>query len=103
VSIPDICPITGLHKCESYTFDEGEVYLSNPAYDAYTLPTYDREDLSFSRVRIDMDNDFIRYDEHLCDLVDLIDRKDFEQIKEFYAITDDEIQRCIKYRGGAAE
>lgn len=93
--IPNTCPITGLDKCTSYTFDEGEVYLSNPAYDAYTLPEYDREDLSFSRVRIDMDNDFIRYYEHLCDLVDLIDREDFEQIKEFYAITDDDIRRCM--------
>lgn len=95
MGIPDICPITGLHKCESYTFDEGEVYLSNPAYDAYTLPEYDRETLSFNRVRIDMDDDFTRWDECVCDLIDLLDREDFEEIKAFYGITDEEIAKCI--------
>lgn len=91
---PDNCPITGLDKCTSYTFDEGVVYLSSPAYDAYTLPEYERNDLSFSRIRIDMDNDFIRYDEHLCYLSDLLDREDFDQIKTFYGITDSEIARA---------
>ena len=91
---PDKCPITGLDKCTSYIFDEGVVYLSHPAYDAYTLPEYNRDDLSFSRSRIDMDDDFTRYNEYLCDLVDLLKRKDFDNIRAFYSITDDEISKA---------
>jgi hypothetical protein len=91
---PDQCPITGLEKCTSYDFDEGVVYVSQSAYDAYTLPEYDRDDLDFYRVRIDMDDDFMRHNEHLCDLSELLDREDFEEIKNFYAITDIEIARA---------
>ena len=79
-------PITGFVRCDSYMFHEGVVYLPNPAYDAYTLPTYDEEDESFNWTRIDMDDDFRREDEILCYLDDLKEREDFEEIKKFYGI-----------------
>lgn len=85
---PERCPITGLRRCNSYMFEEGPVYLTEPAYDAYTLPEYDPDNKSFSRVKIDMDNDFMRVDEWLCDLDDLRERPDFEDIKRFYGIVE---------------
>jgi hypothetical protein len=83
---PDECPITGLRKCESYVIDDNVVYLTNPAYDAYTLPTYDEESKEFSRIHYDMDDDNREEVECLCDLDDLRDREDFEEIKKFYNI-----------------
>ena len=67
-------------------FQEGGVYLPNPVYDSYTLPTYDEEDESFNWIKIDMDDDFRRQHEILCYLDDLRDREDFEEIKKFYGI-----------------
>ena len=88
---PDYCPITKMPKCESYCFDEGAVYLPTPAYDAFSIPEYNHEDRSFDRVRIDMDDDFKRYDEHLCDLYELLERPDLQEIIDFYKITDEEL------------
>jgi hypothetical protein len=34
---PSYCPITGLEKCDSYIIDGNVVYVTNPAYTAYTL------------------------------------------------------------------
>jgi hypothetical protein len=48
------------------------------------LPTYDEETEEFSRVKIDMDYDFRREYETVCELDDLRDREDFEEIKKFY-------------------
>lgn len=85
---PDVWPITGLLKIESYWFDEGVVYGYPKLYDAYTLPTYDEETEEFSRVKIDMDYDFRREYETVCELDDLRDREDFEEIKKFYWIVE---------------
>lgn len=82
---PDECPITGLYKCESYVIDNNVVYLTNPAYDAYTLPEYDEDSQSFLRIHYDLD-DNREENEWLCDLDDLRDREDFEEIKKFYNI-----------------
>lgn len=54
---PDICPLLALKKCESYYFDEGIVYVSNPAYYAYTIPEWNEKDKDFTYYKIDMDND----------------------------------------------
>ncbi|QEH69936.1 hypothetical protein [Cellulosilyticum sp. WCF-2] len=88
---PKVEPITGYVRCNAYMFHEGVVYLPNPAYDAYTLPTYDEEDGSFSWTRIDMDDDFRREHEVLCYLDDLRDREDFEEIKKFYGVEYDPV------------
>lgn len=87
-SVPKIEPITGLERCDSYMFEEGPVYLTNPAYDAYTVPVYDPEWKEFNWTRIDMDDDFTREDETLCSLDDLRERDDFEEIKKFYGVTE---------------
>jgi len=83
---PEYCPITGLAKCESYTIEDNVVYLTNPAYDAYTLPSYDEGAKAFCRTKYDMDDDFSVTEEWLCDLDDLRDRSDFKEIKRFYNI-----------------
>ncbi|NFO46545.1 hypothetical protein FDB40_06375 [Clostridium botulinum] len=86
VEAPYVCPITGLLKIESYYFDEGVVYGTQYPYDAYTLPTFNKNDKCFYRVKIDMDDDFRREDELVCELEELKDREDFEEIKKFYGI-----------------
>ena len=83
---PNKCPITGLEKCESYTIQGNVVYLPRPAYDAYTLPSYDKESQAFYRTKYDMDDDCRVTEEWLCDLDDLRDREDFEDIKIYYDI-----------------
>lgn len=83
---PDVCLITGLKKCESYVIGGNVVYLPNPAYDAYTLPTYSVEDKAFYRTRYDMDDDFRVEDEHLCDLEELENHPRLSEIKKFYNI-----------------
>lgn len=87
-SVPKIEPITGLERCDRYMFKEGPVYLTNPAYDAYTVPVYDPEWKEFSWTRIDMDDDFRRENETLCELDDLRDRPDFEEIKRIYGVVE---------------
>lgn len=88
-SVPEIEPITGLARCDTYMFNEGPVYLTNPAYDAYTVPVYDPEWQEFNWVKIDMDDDFRREDETLCTLDDLREREDFEYIKEVYGVVEE--------------
>lgn len=83
---PEYCLITGLIKIKSYAFDEGVVYGTQRPLDAFTLPVYDPESQSFSRTKIDMDDDFRRDEEWLCDLDDLRNREDYSKIKEFYGI-----------------
>ena len=83
---PDYCPITGLRKCESYTIDGNVVYLTSPAFDAYTLPEYDAETGEFHRIKYDMDDDFKDDYEYLCHVNGLKGRADFEEIKKFYEI-----------------
>lgn len=83
---PEHCPITGLKKIKSYCFGEGVVYSYEGAYDAFTLPYYDETGEAFYRVKIDMDDDFRRQDEYVCDLKDLREREDFEEIKKLYGI-----------------
>jgi hypothetical protein len=85
---PDKCPITGMRKCESYIIDGNVVYLPEPAYDAYTLPEYNPEAKEFHRTHYDMDDDNREDFEYLCELDDLRERKDFEQIKAFYKIVE---------------
>lgn len=90
---PEYCPITGMERCDLYCFEEGVVYLTEPAYNAYTLPKYDSEWLEFRSIKIDMDDDYIRKDIIIAELWQLLDRYDFEEIKEFYEIPQDDIDK----------
>ena len=80
---PDKCLITGLKKCKSYIFDDSAVYLSDPAYYAFTLPIYDAETGEFLRTRYDLDDDFRQEDEYLCHIDDLRDREDLKKLGDF--------------------
>ena len=59
---PDKCPLLGLDKCTEYYFDEGIVYVTSPAYDAYTIPEWIENSSEFIYTKIDMDDDFRRED-----------------------------------------
>ncbi|MBU5331695.1 hypothetical protein KQI61_05755 [Anaerocolumna aminovalerica] len=93
--VPEECLITGLRRCDSYIFDEGIVYLPEPAYDAYTLPEYDRKNKAFYRTKIDMDDDFRREIEHLCDLNELAAHPRLNEILDYYKITEEEYQSAF--------
>lgn len=86
--VPDFCPITKLRKCEHYVIGDNVVYLTNPAYDAYTLPEYNSETKEFFRTHYDMDDDNKEEYEFLCELDDLRNREDIQEIKKFYNIQD---------------
>lgn len=92
---PEECLITGLRRCDSYVFDEGVVYLSEPAYDGYTLPEYVSEDKAFYRTKIDMDDDFRRETEHLCDLAELVSHPRLQEILKFYNISDEDYESAF--------
>lgn len=83
---PEMCLITGMYKCESYTIGNDVVYLPSPAYDAYTYPMYDEDEEAFSHTKYDMDNDFMEENMHLCDLEDLENHPRLEEIKKYYNI-----------------
>lgn len=96
---PDYCPITRLEKCRSFVFDEGAVYVPTPAYDAYTLPQYDPETQSFSRTKIDMDDNDRRETEWLCELHELEGHHNLVEILNFYNITSETFKiACEKYK-----
>ena len=69
---PEICPILGAIKCDSYWFEEGVVYVSQPAYYAFTIPEWDERNRIFNYISIDMDDGFTREDTFI-DLEDLLD------------------------------
>lgn len=93
---PDECLITGCRKCESYYFDEGIVFLPEPAYDAYTLPSYNSEEKCFECWKIDMDDEFRRDYTVLCDLSHVLEWSNFKKIKEFYEIPDEDVEWAKK-------
>lgn len=83
---PNKCPILGWEKCDLYYFSEGVVYLSNPAFYAFTIPEWDEEDRSFSYYRIDMDNDF-SIEEFTIELDEIIeDGWSIKELEELYEI-----------------
>lgn len=84
---PPYCLITGMKKCESYLIDGNVVYLPTPAYDAYTLPEYDEQEMAFYHTKYDMDNDFISENQHLCELAELENHSNITEIKSFYKIS----------------
>jgi hypothetical protein len=88
---PDKCLITGMKKIKLYVFDEGVVYGWECPLNAYTFPSYDSETKEFNRVKIDMDDDFRREYETLCELWELVDHPKFNEIIEHYGISPEHI------------
>lgn len=95
---PEKCLITGLLKIKSYVFDEGVVYGTEIPLDAYTLPTYNHDSMDFSRVKIDMDNDFRREDEILCELSEILDHTNLNKIIKHYSIPATDIIKAYQER-----
>ena len=83
---PEICPLLGFYKCASYYFDEGIVYLSNPAYNAYTIPEWFEDSKEFIYTKIDMDDDFRREDSCI-DLEELLENGwTIDELEKLYGI-----------------
>ena len=95
--VPNIDPLTGMEKCELYTFDDEVVYVPVPAYDAYTFPEYDSVDKSFYHWHYDMDYDNRKEYEYICDLFDAIHIKGFyENNQKYWHISNDIIRQTLK-------
>lgn len=54
-TMPKIHPFEPAELCELYCYDDTPTYVTRPAYDAYTYPTYDKESQSFMYRHYDMD------------------------------------------------
>lgn len=92
---PNECLISGLKKCNEYMIanedQEAEVvYITNPAYNAYTIYRYDKGDLTFTREHYDLDEG-CWHDTECLDLYEILDHPRFPEIIAFYGITDEEI------------
>ncbi len=97
---PEKCLLTGRERCDSYYYESlGVTYLSDPAYTAYSLPEFDRDDLSFSCKVFDMDDGTDEGWQTVCDLSDLITMKHskLDAIIEYYQITEEEINKAKEY------
>lgn len=91
---PDRCPITGLVKIEAYVFDEGVVYGTYTPNDAYTLAEYEGSVMEFSHTKIDMDDEFTREHMTICELFELVNRDDFNEIVAFYNIPNEHVEKA---------
>ena len=90
---PEIAPITNCKKCTSYWFDIGIVYLTEPAYDAYTLSEYDYEDKCFYLTKIHMEDDCRKDDEMVADLENVIQFDNWDYIRKFYEIPETHVRK----------
>lgn len=95
-------PFIDAELCESYYFDNTVTYVTRPAYDAYTLPTFDAETEEFSWKHYDMDDDN-REEFECCTLYDLIDgfngdikNDSFQEIIKYYEISEEIVKRAYK-------
>lgn len=97
---PQKCLLTNRERCDSYYYETlGVTYLSDPAYTAYSLPEFDRDDLSFSCRVFDMDEGTDEGWQTVCDLSDLIDMNHsrLDDIIAYYQITEEEINKAKEY------
>ena len=54
-TMPKIHPFGQAVLCELYCYDDTPTYVTRPAYDAFTYPTYDRDSKSFLYRHYDME------------------------------------------------
>ena len=70
-TMPKKHPFEPAELCELYCYDDTPTYVTKPAYDAYTYPTYDSYSQSFLYRHYDMDSET---SEDVCvDLIDLLE------------------------------
>lgn len=100
--MPKEHPFEYAELCELYYFDDTPTYVSNPAYNAYTYPTYDTDSMSFNWKHYDMEADNCE-DDVSRDLVDLIDgfdgdinSEEFINICEQFKVPQEHIDHCLK-------
>lgn len=55
--MPEEHPFVRAKLCKIYCYDDTPTYVTNPAYDAFTYPTYDRDSMSFIYRHYDMEAD----------------------------------------------
>lgn len=92
---PNECIISGLKKCNEYMIVNEDqeahvVYITNPAYDAYTMYSYDKDSMTFNREHFDLDEGVWRDSEYL-DLYDVLDHPRLSEIMAYYGISLNEI------------
>lgn len=70
-TMPKIHPFENAELCKQYCYDNTPTYVTRPAYDAFTYPTYDRESQSFNYRHHDMDAGTA--DDISIDLIELLE------------------------------
>lgn len=82
-TMPKMHPFENAELCELYCYDDTPTYVTRPAYDAFTYPTYDRESQSFNYRHYDMEAE--TEDDISIDLIELLE-----------ASIDDDFVKAIK-------
>lgn len=70
-TMPKMHPFENAELCELYCYDDTPTYVTRPAYDAFTYPTYDRESQSFNYRHHDMEAETA--DDVSIDLIELLE------------------------------
>lgn len=82
-AMPKKHPFELAELCELYCYDDTPTYVTRPAYDAFTYPTYDRESRSFLYRHYDMEAEEL--DDVCVDLIELLEahiNDEFEEAME---------------------
>lgn len=99
-AMPKQHPFEAAELCELYCYDNTPTYVTRPAYDAFTYPTYDRDSQSFLYRHYDMENE-TSYDVSV-DLVELLEASiddDFVraiEICNMFNVPTEDIKDCKK-------
>lgn len=70
-TMPKQHPFENAELCELYCYDDTPTYVTTPAYDAFTYPTYDRGSQSFNYRHYDMEAE--TSDDVSIDLIELLE------------------------------
>ena len=70
-NMPEEHPFECAKLCRLYCYDDTPTYVTNPAYDAFTYPDYDRDNMSFNYRHYDMEAETA--DDISVDLIELLE------------------------------
>lgn len=70
-TMPKQHPFEGAELCELYCYDDTPTYVTRPAYDAFTYPTYDMDSQIFLYRHYDMEAE--TSDDVSVDLIELLE------------------------------
>lgn len=71
LKLPKEHPFECAELCESYCYNDTPTYVTEPAYDAFTYPTYDRDRQSFLYRHYDIEAETL--DDISVDLIELLE------------------------------